>query len=396
MRNGKAMIHRDQCDACGGPLSDVFDMGSLPLANGLRTAEQIKQPSERFPLLVAECDVCSLVQLRHLVPPAILYNRYCFFSGASAPNARYFRGLAGWIKELSGGDRVLEIGSNDGTLLVELEQAGFDVTGIDPASSQCDLAQARLSRGKVICDYWGTAAAYDQKGLFDVVVACNVLGHSNDLRDFVGAIKRVLKTFGLLVVEVQYLKSLLAASAFELIYHEHVSYFDEVSLARLLTSCGFKVLGWETTDSQCGTLRMWASGIGGGVVPEPSKQDWTAFRDGIALRHDAILDSIATAKAEGRRVCFYGSPAKATQIANYWRLGTNTIEFATDTTPAKQGHYIPGALIPIVPRSHLLPTDAAIVTTWNHWPHIIQQEAEFIAAGGKLICPTLESVPCES
>jgi SAM-dependent methyltransferase len=361
----------------------------MPLANGLVSAAQLTQPGESFPLMVAECAACSLAQLRYVVDPHELYRHYRFYSGASVPNVAYFRDLSQWIKTRATGGCVLEIGSNDGTLLVELEQVGFDVTGIDPAISQCDLAQARLSRGEVICDYWGTSTAYGQKGLFDVVVACNVLGHSTDLRDFAGAIKRVLKTFGLLVVEVQYLKSLLAASAFELIYHEHVSYFDEVSLARLLTSCGFKVLGWELTDAQCGTLRMWASGLGGGVVPEPSKHDWTAFRDGIALRHDAILDSIATAKAEGRRVCFYGAPAKATQIANYWRLGTDSIQFATDTTRAKQGMYIPGSLIPIVPPDHLQSRDAAIVAAWNHWPFIASQEAQFVTAGGLLINPSL-------
>lgn len=380
---------REACDACGGPLRDVFSMGSMPLANGLVSVEQLTQPSQSFPLMVAECAKCSLVQLRYVVDPRELYRDYRFYSGASVPNVSYFCSLAQWIKARAMGDRVLEIGSNDGTLLVELEQAGFDVTGIDPAISQCDLAQARLSRGRVIHDYWGTAAAYEQKGLFDVVVACNVLGHSTDLRDFASAIKRVLKTFGLLVVEVQYLKSLLAASAFELIYHEHVSYFDEVSLARLLTACGFKVLGWELTDAQCGTLRMWANGLGGGVAPEPSEHEWNTFREGIESRQEAILDSIATAKAEGRRVCFYGAPAKATQIANYWRLGTDSIQFATDTTRAKQGMYIPGSLIPIVPPDHLQSRDAAIVAAWNHWPFIASREAPFVTAGGRLINPSL-------
>lgn len=387
------LTRRGQCASCGGSLTDVFSMGSMPLANGLLTADQLMQAGESFPLIVAECCGCSLVQLRYVVDPQKLYHDYRFYTGASTPNAGYFLQLANWLKNQTTGRRVLEIGSNDGTLLAALENRHFEVTGVDPAESQCEQARNRLTQGKVICDYWGSRAASGMRGgLFDVVVACNVLGHASDLNDFLSGVRRVIRTNGLFVIEVQYLRSLLGQSAFELIYHEHVSYFDETSLSAALALNGFKVLGWQTTDSQCGTLRMWASGMGGGTAIEATPHDWLAFRDGITERHSHLLETIATSHAEGRRVGFYGAPAKATQIANYWRLGTESIQFATDTTPAKQGCFIPGALIPVVPPSHLEPTDAAIVAAWNHWPFIARQEAAFVAAGGKLINPALTGV----
>ncbi len=378
---------REHCDACGGSLEDVFSMGSMPLANGLLSEAERRQPCETFPLMVAECQSCSLAQLRFVVDPARLYAGYPFFTGASGPNMPYFADLARWIASRSHGKRVLEIGSNDGTLLAAMEDVGLNVTGVDPASEQCQRARERLQHGEVVCDYWGTATAYDFKGLFDTVVACNVLGHSADLQDFISGVRRVIRTDGLLVIEVQYLTALLQQAAFELIYHEHVSYFDEVSLGGLLARNGFKVLGWEVTNSQCGTLRMWASAMGGGLVPGPQQHDWRGFAHGTTERRAVVLQQIDSLQREGRRVCFYGAPAKATQLSNYWRLGTNSIAFATDTTPTKQGRYIPGSLIPVVPPSHLEPTDAAIVAAWNFYPQIISHEATFIAAGGLLINP---------
>lgn len=386
---------RERCDACGGALADVFSMGSMPLANGLLTPEQRKQPSQSFPLMVAECLTCSLVQLRYVVDPKELYRDYRFYTGASDPNAGYFLRLANWIKNLTPGRRILEIGSNDGTLLTALEHRNFDVTGIDPATAQCEQARARLSHGEVICKYWDTSAAHDFKGQFEVVVACNVLGHSNDLGEFITGVRRVLRPNGLFIIEVQHLSALLGQAAFELIYHEHVSYFDESSLGSLLTRYGFNVLGSEVAEAQCGTLRMWASATGDGIDTSPSSHDWSAFRAAVINRRDAVAEHIDTMQREGRRVCFYGAPAKATQLANYWRLGTDTIEFATDTTPAKQGHYIPGALIPVVHPSRLEPNDAAIVAAWNFYPQIVHQESAFLAAGGKLINPTLRGINCE-
>lgn len=390
------IIRRDVCNACFGPLRDVFAMGSMPLANRLRTVSEVCEPDQVYPLTIAECSQCSLVQLRYLVDPDTLYQGYRFFTGASAPNAKYFAELADWIKlrVATGGKRVLEIGSNDGTLLQAMESKGFEVTGVDCATTQCEVARSRLGPGATVhCNYWSNANV-PQVGqrLFDVVVACNVLGHAVELRDFLQGVKRVIRTDGLLVIEVQYLKSLLQQGAFELIYHEHVSYFDEHSLAALLSACGFKVLGWEVTDAQCGTLRMWANAWGGGSVPSVCRHDWPEFRTTIEVRRQLLMRRIEQAQHAGRRVCFYGAPAKATQLANYFRLGTDVIQFATDTTPEKQGLLIPGAMIPIVPPSELQENDTAIVTAWNFYQQIRDKETSFLSNGGALICPTPEGL----
>ena len=380
---------RDNCDACGGPLDDVFSMGSMPLANGLLTAERLTQPGESFPLMVAECRRCTLAQLRYVVDPLELYRDYRFFTGASSPNAEYFETLSSWISRRTTGRRVLEIGSNDGTLLAAFEQHGFTVTGVDPAVEQCGQARLKLHHGDVHCQFWSSTTAEQFQRQFDVVVACNVLGHSNDLNDFLAGVRRVLRPSGLFVVEVQHLTALLDQAAFELIYHEHVSYFDANSLGDLLIRNGFTVLGWETTAAQCGTLRMWATLSGGGLTPAPCRHDWRTFRSRVESRRDHVLATIDQLQVEGRRICFYGAPAKATQLANFWRLGPDTIAFATDTTPAKQGCWIPGAIIPIVPRSHLEPTNAALVAAWNFFDQIVENEADWIESGGKLINPSL-------
>ena len=386
------VIQRTTCASCGGRLETVFGMPEMPLANGLLTASEINKPCKRYPLVSAECQSCGLVQLQFVVDPTILYHSYRFFTGSSTPNTAHFGQLADWIKARTAGRRVLEIASNDGTLLTALEAIGFDVVGVDPAIDQCAMAATKLKRGRVMCKYWGDAAAREEHGRFDVVVACNVLAHVPDLSDFLGAVRRVIRTGGLFVVDVQYLKALIKAAAFDAWYHEHISSFDETSLSAVLTRAGFKVLGWEVIDAHHGTLRMWASPTGTGINIEPSTHDWPAFRAGVELRREYLGHVIHELKSEGRRVCFLGAPAKATILANYCNLTSEDIAFATDTTPAKQGLFIPGANIPIVDPSHMQPPDAAIVTAWNHWPHIAAKEAAFVAAGGMLIKPTLDGL----
>lgn len=387
------MIHtRKSCDSCGSEIDDVFSMGEMPLANGLISASELNQIDERFPLVAAQCRHCTLTQLRYIVAPEILYRDYKFFSGASSPTIEHFEQLANWLKSYIGAHRVLEIGSNDGTLLQAMESIGLDVTGIDPASDQCDHARKKLTRGIVLDQFWASDTAEDNHGSFDTVVACNVLGHSPDLKDFLTGVRKVLRPQGRLVIEVQYLRSLISEAAFEMIYHEHVSYFDETSLSHLLVNNGFQVRGWEIINVQAGTLRMWATPHhNGGVVPS-SHVDWQAFRASVRARKVAFERAVDSFQDQGRRVCFYGSPAKATQLANYWKLGADVVQFATDTTLAKQGYWIPGARIPIVHPSQLQPPDAAIVAAWNFYPQIVAKESAFLAAGGELLNPTMKAV----
>lgn len=391
------MIIREACDACGGPLGDVFSMGAMPLANQLLASDELARPLESYPLTVAECRECSLVQLRYVVEPELLYRDYKFFTGASSPNVAYYTELARWARSRTRGVRALEIGSNDGTLLKCLEDQGLTVTGVDPAVTQCEDARRKLSRGDVRCEYWSEAFANELAETFSLVVACNVVAHSDNLSDFLKGVRRVMNPLGMFVIEVQYLTAMLQRAAFELIYHEHVSYFGEHSLASLLRAHGFHVAGWTVTETQCGTLRMWAT-LGEHVRSMPNDDerqapygavahDWTAFRSGIAARRDTLFNRVEQWQRESRPICFYGAPAKATQIANYWRLGSDIVSFATDTTPAKQGRWIPGALIPVVPRDRLTPEHAAIVTAWNYYEQIALREQPFVNDGGILHNP---------
>ncbi len=394
IRWSEVMLIREMCDSCSGPLRDVFSMGSMPLANSLLKADDLASPGEAYPLVVAECTECSLVQLRYVVEPEVMYSDYRFFTGASTPNTALFRSLAQSIKQRVGSGLAIEIGSNDGTLLEAMEVEGFDVAGVDPAKTHCEIARKRLTRGTTINAYWSESVAAAFAGRADVVVACNVLGHSDNLNDFMSGVSRALKPNGIFVVEVQYLQSLLEEAGFEMMYHEHVSYFDEWSLGALLARHGFAIEDWEVIDAQCGTLRMWASKTTISMPIEFRKHDWQKFRSDLESRREYVMSRIDDAISNRRPVCFYGAPAKATQLANFWKLGTDTVELATDTTPAKQGLWIPGALIPIVPRDQLTPAYTAIVMAWNFYRQIIARESEFVAAGGELICPTLKGEPC--
>ena len=236
-----------ECRSCGQTdLQLVLSLGSLPLANALVTAEQLDQPESTYPLELAFCPKCSLVQITETVPPEELFRDYLYFSSFSDTMLSHAQAIVERVIEwrpLDANSLAVEIASNDGYLLQYYKQAGIPVLGIEPAINIARVAQDE--RGiRTLTDFFDaeTAARLVEQGeRADVIHANNVLAHVPDLNGFVRGLRLLLKPEGVAIIEVPYVKDLIDRCEFDTIYHEHLSYFSFTAVNQLFERQGLAI-----------------------------------------------------------------------------------------------------------------------------------------------------------
>jgi SAM-dependent methyltransferase len=396
------------CRSCGSMgLKPFLSLGTTPLADALVTEEKLTEPEARFPLEVAFCSACSLVQITEEVPPEQLFvDNYLYFSSFSDHLLRHSRehalGLAD-SRGLGADSLVVEIASNDGYLLRNFVERGIPVLGIDPAPDQA--AAATEAGVPTLAEFFGTTLAnrlVAERGHADVIIANNVMAHVPELNDFVAGLAALVADDGLITVENPYVRDLVEHREFDTIYHEHFCYYSCTAVDALVRRHGLFLNHVEYfPDLHGGTLR-WHIGPTENVsdtarryLAEEAETGLTAF-DYYAdfgveverIRNDlrALLGSL---RAEGKKVAAYGAAAKGSTLVNYVGIGTDLVDFVVDRNVHKQGRYMPGVHLPIRPAEALLSEqpDYVLLLAWNFADEIMKQQAEFIRRGGRFILP---------
>jgi SAM-dependent methyltransferase len=396
------------CRSCGSrELEIILSLGEQPLANALRPVADADVPELRFPLDVAFCTACSLVQLTVTVPPSILFEQYPYFSSYSdtvVANARDLVERLVGEYALDGSALAMEIASNDGYLLQHYQRCGVPVLGVDPAENV--VAVARANGVPTRCEFFDLALATelrdaDQRA--STLHANNVLAHVPEVASVVQGIARVLRRDGRAVIETPYVRDLVDRVEFDTIYHEHLFYYSVTSLARLFAANGLEVAAVERIPIHGGSLRVFAQ-LPGAAAPDPSVAaildeeaslgiDSASYYRDFASRVDALLaelrELLADLRAQGRRIAGYGAAAKATVLLNALGVGAETIEFVADRSPHKQGRLIPGTTIPIEPAERLLEEgpDDTVLFSWNFADEVLAQQGEYRARGGRFLIP---------
>ena len=264
------------CRSCGATgLAPVLDLGEMPLANALVDPEgPADQPEARFPLEVAFCPSCTLVQVLHSVPPADLFRDYPYFSSWSTTMVDHARALVERVvaaRALGARSRVVEIASNDGYLLRWYVARGIPALGIEPAANVAAVARAHGVPTETVFFDAGVARRLVQSGGHaDVVHANNVLAHVPDPNGFVTGLRVLIGSRGIAIIEVPYVRPLIEQALFDTIYHEHLFYFSLTSVARLFERNGLALADVERLPIHGGSLRLTvraASGVGGADAP---------------------------------------------------------------------------------------------------------------------------------
>lgn len=384
-------MKRESCAACGGPLREFLDLGSSPPADKFPASPDAQETW--YPLQVAVCTECWLIQLREVVPDSELYgDDYGFRTGSSPAAVRYFGELAGDLLKRYDKRFTVEIGCNDGTLLRHFARAGCQVLGIDPvpgAAAEAALEGITVLPALFSKDLsWGVRNAHGPAGL---VIACNVAAHVADPHDFLAGVAALLVPDGVAVIEFQDAEKLIAGCQVDHVYHEHRFFYALRPFARLALNAGLAVMGWERTPAQGGSLRVTLSPQRG-FVPASSTwlEDWAPYAgmQGRALYAKMrLLELIGAERDERRVLAGWGASAKSATLLNWCGIGRVQVPWIEDITPGKIGRYAPGSRIPVRPPGTR--PDTYLMTSWNYFPDVIRRPVmrEFLDGGGRLIVP---------
>jgi SAM-dependent methyltransferase len=402
----------ERCRICKNKkLETILDLGEMPLANAFLDEDQLGQEELFYPLKVVWCESCGLLQIDEIVPPEILFSNYVYVSGTSEALRKHFEGLATEVVtdfNLNSESLVVDIGSNDGTLLKEFRKFGVQVIGVEPAVNIAKIAEGN---GIKTVNYFFSEDTAKQivkeNGKADAVTATNVVAHTNDLDDLLEGIAYILKDEGVFVIEVPYLVDLLDNVEFDTIYHEHLSYFAVRPLKRLFEAHDLKIVNVERVTIHGGTIRVFVSkkessyNINESVSQlisleiEKGLTEITAYRkfaERVEKLKADLVSLLQKFKRENRKVVGYGAAAKGNTLLNYYQIGPDLIEFIADLSPMKQNKFTPGTYIPVdnPKRIYEAKPDYMVILAWNFADEIMEQQAEFKEMGGQFIIPVPE------
>lgn len=403
-----------KCRSCGSErLEVVLSLGNMPLANGLLTEAQCDEPEPRYPLDLAFCPDCALVQITETVPPEAIFCDYPYQSSFSDTNVECARQCVEGVlaeRDMGPDSLALEVGSNDGYLLQFYAQRGIPVLGVDPAANIAKVAEERGV--PTVCDFFGIRLAevlVKAGKRADVIHLNNTFAHIVDLNGMVAGLKLVLKDDGVIVIQVPYVKHLIERCEFDTIYHEHLCYFSVTALCGLFQRQGLELADVQTIPDHGGTLRVFARKTGQDSHGEHADSVLAMLREEARLGMGAVefyLDFarrvrglrhrlsvlLADIKSAGKSIVGYAASAKGATLLNSCGIGSETLDCVVDRSTVKQGLYTPGSHLPIRAPELLLDTqpDYALLLAWNYADEILGREAEYMRRGGRFICPVPE------
>jgi C-methyltransferase-like protein/methyltransferase family protein/putative zinc binding protein len=374
----------DRCQVCDSDqLDPVVFIGYLPPVNtmpkiGTRPSEQPAYPAQ-----VLRCRKCTLVQLGLVVDPAILFPpEYPYTSGTTKILRENFAEMAqevAGLYPLSNKDLVVDIGSNDGTLLSNFSNRG-PVYGIEPTNA----GKLAIERGIPTLISFMNRTAVDhvvaKAGRAKIVTATNVFAHIEDIHSIVDALLALLSDDGIFISESHYWLSLVDTLQYDTVYHEHLRHYSLTSLAYLLKMHGMEVIHAKRIPTHGGSIRVYASRVGKysvrptvAAILEQEARELTPeklgdFRNKVVQSKLDLYALLRDIKAKGQRIYGIGAPSRASTLINYVGLDDGILDCVLEIKGSyKIGKYIPGTLIPVLEESRLFEDqpEYALLLSWH-------------------------------
>lgn len=374
------------CQVCGSSdLKSALFMGYLPPVNQMRPIGQRPHEQPAYPAELLYCPKCELVQLGLIVDPAILFPPdYPYTSGTTRVLHENFADLAKESAPLLGlkpGDLVIDVGSNDGTLLSKFKDGGFALLGIEPTDAG---AIARAQGIDTITDFFSSAVAKRvraERGPAKLVTAANCFAHMENVHDIVEGMIALIDDDGVFVSESHYLIPLLDTVQYDTIYHEHLRYYSLTSLQYLLGMHGLEVIHAKHIPSHGGSIRVYAARKGKRPIQPsvaeflsmekargPMLEQLRAFKDRVVASKLALHSMLRDIKAKKGRVYAISAPSRASTLANYVGLDDGLIDYVLEIKGSlKIGKYLPGTLIPVIDEARLFDDqpEYALILSWH-------------------------------
>lgn len=404
-----------KCRHCGTPLTYTFlDLSCAPPSNAYLQAADLERPELYYPLKIKVCDRCWLVQTEdHARADELFRPDYAYFSSTStgwlAHAARYAEDMIARLG-LTVGSFVIEVASNDGYLLRNFVAAGIPCLGIEPTASTADAA-AKLGI-PVLREFFGEQlgrqlAAQGQQA--DLIAGNNVYAHVPDINDFTRGLQAALKPGGTITLEFPHLMQLLEHTQFDTVYHEHFSYLSLYSVNRIFQAANLRIWHVEQLSTHGGSLRVFGCHADDPRLPTQAVADLLAeeaqrglqaiavyqgFQERANRVKDDLLGFLIEQKLAGKKVAAYGAAAKGNTLLNYAGVKSDLLPFVCDAAEIKQGKFMPGSRIPILPPSALTTyePDYVIILPWNIAAEVRSQLAALAGRGTRFVTavPRLE------
>ena len=381
-----ASVPVECCQICGhAPLDDVLSLGYMPPVNQMVPIGQGPRQQPWFPTNLLHCRNCDLVQLGLAVDPVIIFPpEYPYTSGTTKLLRDNFADLhreSAALLGLGAVDLVVDIGSNDGTLLSNFQNGGHRVLGIEPT----DVGDIANGKGiPTLKRYFGFDVAREVKrehGAASVVTAANCFAHIEDVHAIVDGIVEMLKDGGVFISESHYLIGLLDTLQYDTVYHEHLRYYSLTSLKHLLEMHNLEVFHARPIPSHGGSIRVYAARRGSHPVQESVRRmlaseprgdamakRLASFRRDVVLSKLRLLSMLRDLKEKGARIAGISAPSRASTLVNYVGLDEGIIDYVCEIPGSlKIGKYMPGTGIPVVDETQLFSDqpDCAVVFSWH-------------------------------
>ncbi len=406
-----SVFRRKTCRLCGEhDLELVLKLAPTPVADAYVPAESLGKAQESYPLDLFLCSGCSDLQLLDVVDPGILYGDYLYVTSSSPGLDKHFESYADEVMDRVNPAKeslVIDVGSNDGTLLKFFKRQGMRVLGIDPAG---DIAQKATESGiETLSAFFVPDVARkikNERGRATIITANNVIANIDDLGQLAEAIQELLAPDGVFIFETGYLADLIQGAVFDNIYHEHLCYHSVKPLELFFRRHGMELIHTSRVPTKGGSLRGTVQLAGGPRSVSPSVAELIALEVNLGLDcaetfkafagkldnvKTALLDFLREVKAQGRTIAGYGASHSVTTVIYHFGLG-DILSFIVDDNPRKQNLFSPGHHIPVLSPQALYERkpDYVLTLAWRFSEQVMKKHQAYLDQGGHFIVPLPE------
>lgn len=392
------------CRVCGGSnLVDILDLGYQPWGNDFRTTPG---EADKYPLIGCFCNDCTTFQIKHNVSKEIMYEDHSYLSGANASMTKHFQSVADKACKELGDDEnfVVDIGSNDGTLLQTYKKKGLKVLGVEPCEN---ISLKAINSGiPTTVDFFNNEVANSiivDHGKANIISAANVFYHVEELHDIVKGIKNLLSDNGTFIVQGTYLPNLINNNEFDIIYHEHLLYYRIENLNFLLKRFGLEIFDVDFVDVHGGSFVAYichnsakevSQNVKDAILKERKnkfheKDTYLSFAERVKQLQYSIHNMIKDLVLKGNTIYAYGAPVKGSVMMNYCNIDSSLIPLAVEVNKEKIGKYIPGVDVKVVDELSVEEPDYYFLLSWN-FLEVFKKSKEFKSGKRKFIVPVPE------
>ena len=395
-----------KCRGCGSKkLYKYLNLGSQPLANSFLKKNQIKK-EKKYPLEVVLCEKCKLSQLSIVVSPKKIFHDYDYLSSSSKALQDHYKKLVRNISisfKINKHDNVLDIGCNDGVLLKNYNSK-VNIIGVEPSNVYRFIKDRRITIYNNFFDKNLAQKIKTKHNVMKIITMTNVLAHIHDLNSLIKNIKYILADDGFFIIEVPYIYDMIKNNTFDVIYHEHLSYFSLTSLNFIFKINNLKIIDvkkinfgasgpcirivvankqYSRTKKSVAKLLKFEHKIG-----LNKKKIYINFAKRINVTLAKIQKKINYYKNKNISLACYTAPAKGNTLLNALDLSKSNIQYVSENNKKKIGKYTPGTHLKVVTDNFLKKKNIthALLLSWNYKKFFIKN-SKFIKQGGKFIFP---------